>query len=284
MDLKEVSEEIKNIVSLKQKELNLSFIEETHTYYMNNLRGEIVSNYPSVSTVLKSFYTPFNAESTKSFKNCNGDPEKEKALLKEWAYSGTYASYMGSRVHFILEKYLVELYGSYKDVRQPIFECDDEQIKNGDEMIKAGKEFVDLMHSRGAVLLDTEMVLGSPELGYTGQPDKTWLMMGKNNLLGIVVTDWKTNKPKNFVPQFYTKNMLKPFQDYDDTSLGHYNVQLPLYAKLLLKMLEGSKYENIPLLGGIVVLLKKDGTFEEFRIPKEILDIVDKMNVSSYIG
>ena len=251
---------------------------------MNNLKGEIVSNYPSVSTVLKSFYTPFNAESTKSFKNCNGDPEKERALLKEWADSGTYASYMGSRVHFILEEYLVELYGSYKDVRQPIFECDDEQIKNGDEMIKAGKEFIDLMHSRGAVLLDTEMVLGSPELGYTGQPDKTWLMMGKNNSLGIVVTDWKTNKPKNFVPQFYTKNMLTPFQDYDDTSLGHYNIQLPLYAKLLLKMLEGSKYENIPLLGGVVVLLKKDGTFEEFRIPKEILDIVDKMNVSGYIG
>tara|TARA_Y100000389_G_scaffold186522_1_gene206965 strand:+ start:968 stop:1822 length:855 start_codon:yes stop_codon:yes gene_type:complete len=284
MDLKKASDEIKNIVSLKQKELNLSFIEETHTYYMNNLKGEIVSNYPSVSTVLKSFYTPFNAESTKSFKNCNGDPGKEKALLKEWADSGTYASYMGSRVHFILEEYLVELYGSYKDVRQPIFECDDEQVKNGDEMIKAGKEFIDLMHSRGAVLLDTEMVLGSPELGYTGQPDKTWLMMGKNNALGIVVTDWKTNKPKNFVPQFYTKNMLTPFQDYDDTSLGHYNIQLPLYAKLLLKMLEGSKYENIPLLGGVVVLLKKDGIFEEFRIPKEILDIVDKMNVSSYIG
>ena len=40
-------------------------------------------------------------------------------------------------------------------------------------MIKAGKEFIDIMHSRGAVLLDTEMVLGSPELGYTGQPDKT---------------------------------------------------------------------------------------------------------------
>lgn len=284
MDLKEVSDEIKNIVSLKQKELNLSFIEETHTYYMNNLRGEIVSNYPSVSTVLKSFYTPFNAESTKSFKNCNGDPEKEKALLKEWADSGTYASYMGSRVHFILEKYLVELYGSYKDVRQPIFECDDEQIKNGDEMIKAGKKFIDLMHSRGAVLLDTEMVLGSPNLGYTGQPDKTWLMIGKDGNLGIVVTDWKTNKPKNFVPQFYTKNMLMPFQDYDDTSLGHYYVQLPLYAKLLLDMLKGSKYENIPLLGGVVVLLKKDGSFEEYRIPKEILDIVEKMNVSIYIN
>ena len=48
-------------------------------------------------------------------------------------------------------------------------------------------------------------------------------------------------------------------------------------------MLKGSKYENIPLLGGIVVLLKKDATFEEYRIPKEVLTIVDKMNVSLYL-
>ena len=283
MDLKLISEEIKEIVSKKQKELNLSFVEDTHTYYMKNLQGEVVSNFPSVSTVLKSFYTPFDATTTKSFKACEGDPEKERALLKEWSDSGTYASHMGSRVHFILEKHLVDLYGSYKEVRQPIFECDKEQIKNGDEMIKAGKSYIDLMHSRGAVLLDTEMVLGSPELGYTGQPDKTWLMIDKSGNPGIAVTDWKTNKPKNFVAQFYTKNMLTPFQDYDDTSLGHYYVQLPLYAKLLLQMLKGSKYENIPLLGGVVVLLTKEGKFQEYRIPKEILEIVDKMNVLNYI-
>lgn len=283
MDLKLISEEIKEIVSKKQKELNLSFVEDTHTYYMKNLQGEVVSNFPSVSTVLKSFYTPFDATTTKSFKACEGDPEKEKALLKEWSDSGTYASHMGSRVHFILEKHLVDLYGSYKEVRQPIFECDKEQIKNGNEMIKAGKSYIDLMHSRGAVLLDTEMVLGSPELGYTGQPDKTWLMIDKSGNPGIAVTDWKTNKPKNFVAQFYTKNMLTPFQDYDDTSLGHYYVQLPLYAKLLLQMLKGSKYENIPLLGGVVVLLTKEGEFQEYRIPKEILEIVDKMNVLNYI-
>ncbi len=283
MDLQKISNEIKQIVSEKQKELNLSFIEDTHTYYMNNLKGEIVSDFPSVSTVLKSFYKPFDAKSTKSFKNCNGDPEKEKALLKEWSDSGTYASFMGSRVHFILEEFLVELYGSYKDVRQPIFECDDEQIKNGDEMIKAGKEFIDLMHSRGAVLLDTEMVLGSPELGYTGQPDKVWLMLNEKNQVGIVVTDWKSNKPKNFVSQFYTKPMLSPFQEYDDTSLGHYYVQLPLYAKLILNMLKGSKYENIPLFGAVVVLLKKDATFEEYRVPADVVKKVIDMKVKDYI-
>jgi len=48
-------------------------------------------------------------------------------------------------------------------------------------------------------------------------------------------------------------------------------------------MLKGSKYENIPLLGGVVVLLTKEGKFQEYRIPKEILEIVDKMNVLNYI-
>tara|TARA_R110000868_G_scaffold411678_1_gene707389 strand:+ start:2110 stop:2964 length:855 start_codon:yes stop_codon:yes gene_type:complete len=283
MDLNKIAKEIKEIISDYQSKNELSFIEDTHTYFIKNTKGEIVSNYPSVSTVLKSFYKPFDAESTKSFKNCEGDKEKEKSLLKEWAYSGTYASYMGSRVHFILEEYLVSLYGSYKEVRRPIFECDEEQIKTGDNMVTAGKEFIELMHKRGAVLLDTEMVLGNAELGYTGQPDKVWLMLNEKNEIGIVVTDWKSNKPKNFEVQFYTKKMLTPFEKYHDTSLGHYYVQLPLYAKLLLKMLEGTKFENISLFGAVVVLLKKEGKFQEYKVPGEVVKKVIDMNVKDYL-
>jgi hypothetical protein len=36
-------------------------------------------------------------------------------------------------------------------------------------------------------------------------------------------------------------------------------------------MLVGSKYENIGLFGAIIVLLKEDGTFEEFRIPMNVI-------------
>lgn len=283
MDLKIISDEIKGIITEKQKGLELSFIEDTHTYFMKDLNGNVTSNFPSVSTVLKSFYTPFDATSTKSFQNCGGDPEKEAALLKEWSDSGDYASNMGSRVHYILEKHLVGMYGEYKDVRQPIFICDEEQTRKGDAMILAGKSFVDKMHERGAVLLDTEIVLGHPELGYTGQPDKVWLMLDSNKNLGLVITDWKTNKIKNFEVQFYTGMMLPPFEGYHDTALGHYYVQLPLYAKLLLKMLEGTKYENLPLFGGVVVLLTDEGKYLEYRIPKNIINTVMDMNVSNYL-
>lgn len=283
MDLKIIAQEIRDEIKKYQEEHCLSFIEDTHTYFIKDENGNITSDMPSVSTVLKSFYTEFDATTTRAFKNCGGDPEKEKQLLNEWAATGDYATNMGSRVHFLLEKYLVDLYGSYKEVRQPIFECDEEQTKRGDQMIIGGKYFIKLMHERGAVLLDTEMVLGSRELGYFGQPDKVWLIKTSENNFGILLSDWKTNKIKNFQVQHYTKKMLPPFENLHDNALGHYYVQLPLYGKLLLKMLEGTKFEDIPILGAIVTLVKDDGTFQEFRVPKEVYNTVLEMDVKKYL-
>jgi hypothetical protein len=184
----------------------------------------------------------------------------------------------------VLESEVIKKHGSYKEVRQPEFECDLTQIMKGDNMIVAGKKYLDLMEERGAVLLDTEMVLGHPELGYTGQPDKVWLMMNRDKTeYGIVITDWKTNKTKNFVSTKYTKKMLQPFTKYDDTALGHYYVQLPLYGKLLLKMLEGSKYENIKLYGCVISHLKEDCLYDEYKVPQDVVNIIMNMNVKQYL-
>ena len=281
MNLQIIRKEILEIISNKQKELNLSFIEDTHTYFMNDINGNLQSNFPSVSTVLKKFYTPF-PEFEKSLQKAKGCPVRQKEILLEWKGTADYATNMGSRVHFLLEKYLVDLYGSYKDIRQPIFSCDDNQIFIGDNMIKAGHEFIELMHSRGAVLLDTEMVLGCPHLGYTGQPDKVWLF-DKNGELGVICTDYKTNRPKNFESHWYTIPMLKPFEQYDDTALSHYYLQLPFYVRLLLQMLKGSKYENISFFGGVVLLLKEDATYKEYRIPKDIITKVFDLDIKNIL-
>ena len=74
----------------------------------------------------------------------------------------------------------------------------------------------------------------------------------------------KINNSNNF-----TKKMKPPFHHLDDTALGHYFTQLPFYGKLLLKMLEGSKYENIKLYGCIVVHLSDNGEYEEFRVEQD---------------
>ena len=63
----------------------------------------------------------------------------------------------------------------------------------------------------------------------------------KKTGFGIVVTDWKTNKKKNMESNDYTKPMREPFKYLPNNALGHYNTQLPLYGKLLLKMLKQFK-------------------------------------------
>jgi hypothetical protein len=250
---------------------------------MRDINGKYRNDFPSVSKVIKKFYVPFDAES-KAHQMTDGDEEETRLLLEKWKKAGDYSTNLGSRVHYVLESNLVDQYGKYKEVRQPIFECDDTQIKRSNQMIEAGKEFLELMHERGAVLLDTEMILGDPELGYVGQPDKCWLMMNKQkDNFGIVVTDWKTNQEKNFQIQPYTSKMLHPFENYFDTALTHYFIQLPLYGKLLLKMLQGTKFDNTKLLGCVITHLKDNGSFTEYKVPSDVTNSILQMNVKQYL-
>jgi hypothetical protein len=49
-------------------------------------------------------------------------------------------------------------------------------------------------------------------------------------------------------------------------------------------MLEGTKYEGIQLLGSIVVLLKEDTTYEEFRVPKDVIRTIMDMDTKSLLS
>jgi hypothetical protein len=278
MKLSNIAQEIRELVKVRQEQLGLTFEEDKHIYTMNGRK-----NFPSVSTVLKKFYKAFPTEEA-AYNKAGGDPEKQQKLIEEWAAAGEYSTNLGSRVHYILEKNLIEKYGDYKEVRQPIFDCDLTQLMKSDNMIFAGKRYLELMESRNVVLLDTEMVLGDPELGYVGQPDKVWLTFNKaGDDFGLLVTDWKTNKPKNFEENRFTERMYAPFEKYPNNALGHYYLQLPLYGKLLIKMLKGTKYENIKLYGCIISHLKEDTFFDEYRVPKDIIDTVLDMDIQTYL-
>lgn len=283
MSLNKIAEEIREIITDKQNEFSLEFFEEEHKYYMKDSDGKIKSDFPSVSKVVKCFYDEFPTEQA-AYNKAGGDPDEQERLIKEWADAGDYATNLGSRTHFLLEKKSLELFKIKKELRQPSFNCDVLQIQKSDSMVKAGESYLKLMKDRGAVLIDTEIVLGHPELGYTGQPDKLWLMYNKDKTgYGLVITDWKTNKLKNFQTTRYTKKMKTPFHFVDDFALGHYYIQLPLYCKLFLKMLEGTKFENLNLYGGVVVLLKDDSEYVEYKIPREVISTVMDMEVKKYL-
>ena len=69
-ELIQISIEIRKLIDEKQKALKLSFIEDTHTYHIKNLQGEMTTKFPSVSTVIKQFYEDFPALE-KSLQMCN---------------------------------------------------------------------------------------------------------------------------------------------------------------------------------------------------------------------
>jgi hypothetical protein len=278
MKLSNIAQEIRELVKSKQEQLGLTFEEDKHIYTMNGRR-----DYPSVSKVLKNFYRPFPTEEA-AYNKAGGDPQKQQQLIEEWAAAGDYSTNLGSRVHYVLEKTLIEKNGDYKEVRQPVFECDLTQLMKSDNMIFAGKRYLELMESRKVELLDTEMILGDPELGYVGQPDKVWLTYNKTgDEIGLLITDWKTNKPKNFEETRFTDRMFAPFEKYPNNALGHYYLQLPLYGKLLINMLKGTKYENIKLYGCIISHLKEDTFFDEYRVPKDVIDTVLEMDMKKYL-
>jgi hypothetical protein len=282
-DLKEIAIEIRELLNKRREELSLEFFEDQHKYIMKDLEGNLKSDFPSVSKVLKSFYDEFPAEEI-ALKKAGGNLKEQQRLLDEWKSKGDQSTNMGSRVHYFLEKETLEMFDMDKDVREPIYECDLFQIAKSDSMIDAGKKYLELCQQRNLVLLDTEMVLGDPELGYTGQPDKVWLTVNATGEeFGLLITDWKSNQPKNFQVNQYTQKMKDPFDSYPNNALGHYYLQLPFYGKLLLKMLKGTKYENIKLYGCIIVLLKEEKDFEEFRVPKDIINKILEMDMDKYL-
>jgi hypothetical protein len=77
--------------------------------------------------------------------------------------------------------------------------------------------------------------------------------------------------------------MYPPFQKYPNTALGHYFLQLPFYGKLLREMLKGTKYENIPLLGCVVVLLKESGEYAEYKVPQDVINTIMEMDMKDYL-
>jgi hypothetical protein len=187
MDLHKVAEEIREILNQKREELKLTFEEDEHKYTMLDLNGDLRTDFPSVSKVMKLFYDEFPSEK-KAYEMAGGDPDETERILAEWAEKGTRSTNMGSRVHYFLEEHVLKEFEIEKEVRQPIFDCDAIQITVSDTMIVAGKRYIDLLKQRGCVLLDTEIVLGHPELGYTGQPDKVWVVISTNGEIGILIT------------------------------------------------------------------------------------------------
>jgi hypothetical protein len=77
--------------------------------------------------------------------------------------------------------------------------------------------------------------------------------------------------------------MYPPFQNYKDFALSHYYTQIPLYGRLIMKMLSETKFADKKFLGGVIALMKDDATYEEFKVPQEMVNIIFTMDLKKYV-
>jgi hypothetical protein len=249
-------------------------MEENHIYTMKDSQG-----WPSVSKVISALHEPFDEEGI-AMRIAKGDKGKAQVIINGWKEYGEKRASLGSRTHYYLEKYAIEKYGLIKQIREPEHNCDEEYTEISENMIEAGKKFLQTMDDRGCILIDTETVLGSPELGYVGMPDKWWILPMKD-YYGIIITDWKSTDQKKFSETKYSKPMRNIFSNYKDTALTKYSIQLPLYGKLIMDMLKDCKVKNIKFLGAVIVRLDNERYYEEYKCDKDLMKLAWQLNVKN---
>lgn len=283
-ELLEMANEIRSLLDQRRKEIQLSFEEENHRYEML-VDGELIDELPSVSGILDENFTKFDKEGV-SLKMCEEKNEKaipflEKAngdvllaqelLKKSWEDEGTSASNFGSYTHFKLEQYLWSLFDVERDFRKPEYTLTEKEHKLGISLTRKGVDMIHELISKGCVPIDTEVVMGSPRLGYFGQADNIWLCKTLGGKIVVIFTDWKTNKSKNMVTNEMYDNLLSyPLDIIHDNTIGKYSLQQPLYALLFKDMLKGTKYEDLEI-GGFRILKLRDEP-EVIKVDNRLLE------------
>ena len=273
MEINEKAQEIRDALQRYRESVNLTFTEEGHKYTIDGI-DKIVS----VSGIVSRYHESFDAEEV-SLRMCDGDEEAAQELRDDWSERGRVARLTGNYVHYHLEKYLVDLFELDKEVREPILEgIDESMIKRGDNLIQAGKAQVQRMVDAGAVLVDTEVVMGSPKAGYVGQCDCLWLGRDKDGNFKLCLTDWKTNKPSKFSYSMFNKPMFAPFEDTPDNAVGKYSLQLGLYERLVVDMLDDPE---LVFSSSIIVSLRQrpKGSYKEFRLTDEMRQLIYNLEV-----
>ena len=218
---------------------DLVFNEEEHSYFVGDRQ------YISVSTQLKKFYEPFDADGIAPFsakkwnkQNPFEKPKTAEDLKAEWKAVSDKACESGTRVHLFGEE--------YPNLPEP-------SCKQEEAIVKYWKDL-----DPKYVVLELELQMYSPSLNYSGTGD---IILYNTETGKVKISDYKSNK--DLFNNFKGKTMLEPFTDLLDHALHHYYLQLNLY-KMLLENMTDLEVESME-----VIWLKEDekDIYQTFEIP-----------------
>lgn len=217
-----------HITKLSQRSKNIDFDKPQHKYSV-----EGVELLP-VSSVLKMFYEPFDAEKQSyEYIARRGYGEREREMIKnEWKKAGDIGSSLGHSVHDFGERYF------YNRNLRPTTGFEKAVVKFWNDI----PEY--------ALPVYSELMLYSSVLNCAGTADIIFIDTRNNS---IIIVDYKTNKDLH--KNFRGKRMLPPFEFLLDTPLNHYQLQLSLYQLLI-------NEQNIKVNARWIVWLKETGEYE----------------------
>lgn len=205
-----------------RREGPIVFTDHDHKY-VNELTNE---QYVSVTTLIKMYETEFPEDEIASAIAIRDKRNKED-ILKEWKDIATEAAEYGTKVHNLMERYLLS---------NGIYAPSDEFEKEILEIYQANKS----IKFSGTII--PEQLVYLTKLKLAGQSDIIELI-GDDY---FNVFDWKTNKMMNYYSKY--DNWFKPpLSHLSQCEFNIYGLQLSTYAYMYEKM-SGRKCRNIALI------------------------------------
>lgn len=201
-----------------ERDARIQFISEGHVYKIDS--GE--DQYTSVTTFIKSFFTPFDADGilkqmarSGSLASKYGTKTADEVKV-EWKRSGQEAAEIGTLLHENIEFF----YNNQETPRNPF-----------PEKIQPEFEFFLKFHREHVVPNQmkpyrTEWYVFIEKFKIAGSIDMVFELPNGN----LCIYDWKRSKKIEYVSR---KKALAPIQHLDDCNFYHYSLQLNMYKYIL---------------------------------------------------
>ena len=195
------------------------FLEPIEHKYHHRVTGKI---YKSVTTTLSSIEPHFDSEAVSLAITRQPDNTKQERyiglnqqqILDFWQQLNDEANIYGTKVHDIVERYLLANKWYFPDdTEDGVFE---QKVIEAYESLKIDE----------GVAMWPERILFSEKYELAGMSD---LIIDIDEKF-FDVWDWKTNREFNFFDQFGYKTLFKPFNHYQSCQYSVYTLQLSVYA------------------------------------------------------
>jgi hypothetical protein len=202
-----------------KKWVGLCYLEPIEHKYHHRETGKI---YKSVTTTLASIEPHFDAEGVSFAITQQLDSQKQERyigmtqqqILDYWQFLNDEANTYGTKVHDILERYLLSNKWYFPDdTEEGIFEN------------KVIRSYDNLKIDEG-VAMWPERILFSEEYQLAGTSD---LIIDINDIF-FDVADYKTNRVFNFFNPYGFETLYKPFDHLQACQWSIYSLQLSVYA------------------------------------------------------